>query len=62
MTAMPTFLFFKNKEKIDMCKGADKVKLEAKLKEHGAGAGGEDAGGEDDSPVKGHVSTGRRWG
>lgn len=49
--AMPTFLFFKSKVKIDELKGADAVVLQEKVKQH-AGDAGAASGGED---VKGYT-------
>ncbi|XP_065064006.1 thioredoxin-like protein 1 [Rhopilema esculentum] len=53
ITAMPTFLFFKNKVKIDEMRGADEASLEKKIKQHIG-----DEGGEDDVGVAGHVDLG----
>lgn len=48
---MPTFMFFRNKTKLDSMKGANPVELEEKIKKwYGSGDEAEDAG------VKGHVS------
>ena len=49
---MPTFLFFKNKVKIDEMRGADEAGLEKKIKQHIG-----DEGGDDDVGVAGHVRT-----
>jgi hypothetical protein len=52
VTAMPTFIFFRNKAKIDTMRGADPGVLEEKIKKwYGSG---DDA--DDDTLVKGHVS------
>lgn len=50
---MPTFIFYRNKVKIDMVRGADINTLKEKLKQHQSDEGGDDG----DTPVKGHVST-----
>merc|ERR1740128_944411 len=50
ITAMPTFVFFRNKTKIDQMSGADTNALEEKVKQH-IGEGGE----EEDSGVKGYM-------
>lgn len=51
VTAMPTFLFFRNKTKIDSLRGADPGALEEKIKKwYGTG---EDE--EDETGVKGHM-------
>lgn len=54
VSSMPTFIFYRNRSKIDMCQGANPSALEAKIIEH-YGSGG--AGGDDDAegPVAGHV-------
>lgn len=53
VSSMPTFIFYRNKVKIATITGANKEKLEAKLKEL-AGQGGD--GGEGEScPVPGHI-------
>ena len=49
---MPTFIFFRNKTKIDSQRGADPAALEEKIKKW-YGSGDESA---DDLGVKGHVS------
>lgn len=43
VTAMPTFIFFKNKSKVDKLQGADTTSLESKIKQHYGEAGGIDA-------------------
>lgn len=49
---MPTFIFFRNKTKIDTLRGADSESLEEKVKKwYGSG---DDT--DDDNLVKGHVS------
>jgi len=51
VTAMPTFLFFRNKTKIDTMRGADNGTLEEKIKKwYGSGDDGDD-----ESLVKGHM-------
>lgn len=50
ITAMPTFVFFRNKTKIDQMSGADTNALEEKVKQH-IGEGEE----EEDSGVKGYM-------
>jgi len=49
---MPTFIFFRNKTKIDTLRGADAGSLEEKIRKW-YGSGDEN---EDDSVVKGQVS------
>lgn len=49
--AMPTFIFYRNKVKVDMMRGADSAALEEKIKKWYS----EDEGEEGDSPVKGHM-------
>ncbi|CAH1788196.1 unnamed protein product [Owenia fusiformis] len=55
VTAMPTFLFFRNKAKIDMLRGADVNLLEEKIKKW---YGDEDEGDEGETVVKGHMDLG----
>lgn len=50
VSAMPTFIFFRNKTKIDQMQGADTNSLEEKVKQH-IGEGGE----EEESGVKGFM-------
>lgn len=50
MTAMPTFILFRNKVKVDNLRGADPNALEEKIKKF------YDAESEDESGVKGYVS------
>jgi len=52
VTAMPTFLFFRNKTKIDLLRGADAGSLEEKIRKW-YGSGDEN---EDETIVKGQVS------
>ena len=52
VTAMPTFMFFRNKTKIDTLRGADAGNLEEKIRKW-YGSGDEN---EDESVVKGQVS------
>merc|ERR1719422_1086228 len=49
VSAMPTFIFFRNKTKIDKIQGADNKALEEKIKQHY----GEDGGENEDAGVKG---------
>jgi len=49
VSAMPTFLFFRNKTKIDKIQGADNKALEDKIKQHYGEGGGEN----EDAGVKG---------
>ena len=49
---MPTFLFFRNQQKMDELRGADPKKLEEKVKKWIGGGGDE---GQDIPLVKGHV-------
>ncbi|KAH9489583.1 Thioredoxin-like protein 1 [Bulinus truncatus] len=51
VSAMPTFIFYRNKVKVDMMRGADATLLEEKIKKWYT----EDEGEEGDSPVKGHM-------
>ncbi|XP_033726013.1 thioredoxin-like protein 1 [Pecten maximus] len=51
VTAMPTFIFFKNNDEVDRMQGADAATLESKIKERG----GNSEEGEDDTAVKGHM-------
>ena len=50
--AMPTFIFYRNKTKLDSLRGADPNALEEKIKKWY----GEGEGGEEEPVVKGHVS------
>ena len=52
---MPTFVFFKNKVKIDILRGADPNALEERIKKW-YGAEEEEDAGEGEGIVKGHVS------
>ena len=52
---MPTFIFYRNKTKIDSLRGADQNALEEKVKKWGSEGGeGDDS---EECVVKGHVST-----
>lgn len=51
VSAMPTFIFFRNKTKVDRIQGADPNTLEAKIKQYYGG--GEETG--DESGVAGHM-------
>jgi len=51
VSAMPTFIFFRNKTKVDRIQGADTTALEEKVKQH-MGEGGEE---EEDAGVKGYM-------
>jgi len=51
VSAMPTFIFFRNKTKIDRIQGADTAALEEKVKQH-MGEGGDE---EEDVGVKGYM-------
>jgi len=51
VTAMPTFIFFRNKTKVDKLQGADTTSLEAKIKQHY----GEARGIEADTSLTGFV-------
>ncbi|VDI55723.1 Hypothetical predicted protein [Mytilus galloprovincialis] len=55
ISAMPTFIFYKNKTKIDTMRGADPNALEEKIKQW---KGGDSEGQEDDVTVKGHLDIG----
>ncbi len=50
VTAMPTFILFRNKVKVDNLRGADPTALEEKIKKFYT------TEGEDESGVKGYVS------
>ena len=51
---MPTFMFYRNKTKIDSLRGADQNALEEKVKKwYDAGAEGDES---EECAVKGHVS------
>lgn len=54
---MPTFIFYKNKVKVDEMKGADAAALEEKIKKW-MGDGEE---GADEVTVKGHVCKNSHW-
>lgn len=51
VSAMPTFIFFRNKTKVDRIQGADTAALEEKVKQHI----GEGEGEDEDSGVKGFM-------
>ncbi|CAF4782494.1 thioredoxin-like protein 1 [Pieris napi] len=51
VTAMPTFIFYRNRTRVDRLQGADNSTLENKVRQH---YGTEDAGDEDNS-VAGHM-------
>jgi len=51
VSAMPTFIFYRNKVKVDMMRGADSSLLEEKIKKLYSDEEGDDG----DSPVKGHM-------
>jgi len=51
VSAMPTFIFYRNKVKLDLMRGADAKQLEEKIKKWY----GDDEGDDGDSPVKGHM-------
>ena len=54
VSAMPTFVFYRNKTKIDSLRGADQNALEEKVKKwYSEGADGEES---EECAVKGHVS------
>lgn len=44
VSAMPTFIFYRNRTKIDRMQGADIMSLEAKVQEHIGASGGDEAG------------------
>jgi len=50
VSAMPTFIFYRNKVKLDLMRGADASQLEEKIKKWYSDEEGDDG----DSPVKGH--------
>jgi hypothetical protein len=52
VSAMPTFIFYRNKMKIDTMRGADPNALEEKIKQW---KGGDEDSQDDDVIVKGHV-------
>jgi hypothetical protein len=49
---MPTFIFYRNKMKVDTMRGADPNALEEKIKQW---KGGDEDSQDDDVIVKGHV-------
>ncbi|XP_053975218.1 thioredoxin-like protein 1 [Hylaeus anthracinus] len=51
VTAMPTFIFFRNQSKLGMCQGADPVGLESKIQQFYGSGSKEDS----ESPVSGHM-------
>ncbi|ESO90964.1 hypothetical protein LOTGIDRAFT_217500 [Lottia gigantea] len=51
VSAMPTFIFYRNKVKIDSLRGSDSASLEDKIKNWY----GDEEGEEDAAPVKGHM-------
>jgi len=51
VSAMPTFIFYRNKVKLDLMRGADASQLEEKIKKWYSDEEGDDG----DSPVKGHM-------
>jgi len=56
VTALPTFLFFRNKAKLDALRGADAGTLEERIKKWYGGGGEDGEGGEEEeSLVKGHM-------
>ncbi|KAI8429570.1 hypothetical protein MSG28_000186 [Choristoneura fumiferana] len=54
VSAMPTFLFFRNRTKIDRLQGADSNALETKVRQYY----GSDEAGDDDNAVAGHMDLG----
>ena len=54
---MPTFMFFQNKVRIDMLKGADHMALEDKIKKWYIQTEDTLEAGDNTLNVKGHVST-----
>ncbi|KAJ8679409.1 hypothetical protein QAD02_015196 [Eretmocerus hayati] len=51
VSAMPTFIFYRNKTKLDLCQGADPAGLESKIRQFYGSGDGDDAEG----PVAGHM-------
>ena len=51
VTAMPTFIFYRNQTKLGLCQGADPVGLESKIQQFYGSGDSEDS----ESPVSGHV-------
>ncbi|XP_057321385.1 thioredoxin-like protein 1 [Microplitis mediator] len=51
VSSMPTFIFYRNRSKIDMCQGNNPSALEAKIIEHYVRGGDDEAEG----PVAGHM-------
>ncbi|CAH2068316.1 unnamed protein product, partial [Iphiclides podalirius] len=51
ISAMPTFIFYKNRTRIDRLQGADPASLEAKVRQYY----GTDEAGDEDSAVAGHM-------
>ncbi|XP_066588800.1 thioredoxin-like protein 1 [Prorops nasuta] len=51
VTAMPTFIFYRNRTRIGQCQGADPVALENKIQQFYGNGDGDDS----ESPVAGHM-------
>ncbi|KAK9307448.1 hypothetical protein QLX08_002250 [Tetragonisca angustula] len=51
VTAMPTFIFYRNQTKLGLCQGADPVGLESKIQQFYGSGDSEDS----ESPVSGHM-------
>ncbi|XP_075224247.1 thioredoxin-like [Lycorma delicatula] len=51
VSAMPTFIFYRNKTRVDKIQGADPTSLESKIKQHYTAEDGEDV----DSSLQGHM-------
>lgn len=49
VSAMPTFVFLKNRVELDRARGADKNQLENKIKQHYASSGAQEQGSSSDS-------------
>ena len=52
VSAMPTFIFYRNKMKVDTMRGADPNALEEKIKQW---KGGDEDSQDDEVIIKGHV-------
>jgi thioredoxin len=58
VSAMPTFVFFKNSQELERIRGADKVQLENKVKQYASTSGGDEASNNASAAVSGGNITG----